>query len=134
MTALLQQEEAWLGFWNTARVTQIAKTGFPAKMAYMKEGIPGYTNGVGLVKGGPNRDTALQFIEYILSEEGQLAVQNAFGGAPTVEGAKQDPEIAKFLPTPEQFKTVYTMDVEAIAAGRAAILDKWAKEIESAKR
>lgn len=131
MTALMQREQAWLGWWNNIRVQQLKASGLPIELIGPKEGTPVYTNGVALVKNGPNRDNAIKLINFILSDEGQTLIARHIGGGPTVQSVVLPPDLASQVPYGEAVRSgIYVADMNAVVKNRAGWLERWAREIE----
>jgi putative spermidine/putrescine transport system substrate-binding protein len=131
MTALMQREQAWLGWWNNIRVQQLKASGLPIELAVLKEGTPVYTNGVSLVKNAPNRDNAIKLTNYLLSDEGQTLIAKHIGGGPTVQSVVLPPDLATQVPYGEAVRTgIYVADMNAVVKNRALWLERWAREIE----
>lgn len=131
MTALMQREQAWVGWWNNIRVQQLKAGGLPIELVGPKEGTPVYTNGVALVKNGPNRENAIRLINFILSDEGQTLIARHIGGGPAIESVVLPPDLASQVPYGDAVrKGIYVADMNAVVKNRAGWLDRWAKEIE----
>lgn len=64
-----------------------AKEGSPVKFIYPEEGVPAITEPIGIIKGSKNLDAAKEFVDYILSEEGQQVAAD-MGYAPVKSSVK----------------------------------------------
>jgi putative spermidine/putrescine transport system substrate-binding protein len=131
MTALMQREQAWIGWWNSIRVAQLRAAGLPIELVPLKEGTPAYTNGVSLVKNGPNKGNAVKLINYILSDEGQTLLARHVGGGPVVQTVKLSAELASQVPYGDVVRSgIFVADMNAVVRNRASWLEQWAREIE----
>jgi len=131
MTSLMQREQAWLGWWNNIRVQQLKAQGLPIELIGPKEGTPVYTNGVALVKGGPNRDNAIKLINFILSDDGQTLIAQHIGGGPVVQTVVLPPNLASQVPYGDAVRSgIFVADMNAVVKNRGSWLERWAKEIE----
>jgi putative spermidine/putrescine transport system substrate-binding protein len=75
--------------------------GAPIDMCYPREGTFAGINCMSLVKGGPERDLAVAFINRMLDPAVQRGLAEATFAAPTISGLEFKPEVAKYMPYPE---------------------------------
>ena len=75
--------------------------GAPIDMCYPREGTFAGINCLSLVKGGPERELAIAFINWMLDPAVQRGLAEATFAAPTISGLEFKPEVAKYMPYPE---------------------------------
>lgn len=86
----------------------------PIDLVYPKEGVPFSMEAMGLLKGGPNPETAKIYLTWLLSRKGQTAMclQNglysALDGIPNAEGMAPKDQIKIWYPDWEEWGRVRT--------------------------
>jgi putative spermidine/putrescine transport system substrate-binding protein len=129
---LIQQGQAVLGTWNIDRVANLAATGVPVQFVYPKEVAWGQKAVVTIVKGRPNQDLALKFVDMLLSAEEQQNTAKFIFYGPVNKAAKLDPETAKSVVYgPEAMARLTVANWEIVNQKRAEWTERWNKEVET---
>lgn len=108
--------------------------GAPIDMVFMKEGSFAGVNCQVLVKGGPNRDLGLAFMDHMLSPDVQKALAEFALVAPPVSGVELSAEASKYIAYPDTAmdeRGLFNPDWTYINAQRSEWTDK-ANQIFSA--
>lgn len=131
MSELFQNEEIVLAVWGSGRLTSLQDTGFPAGVAYPKEG------GVALmITGCPiadseNIDLAREFLNYLLEPEVQAEFAATQGYGPVNQTTELEDEIAARVPYgSEQIDNLVAVDWDVVNENRHDWTRRWAREIE----
>ncbi|MGE7878827.1 ABC transporter substrate-binding protein [Peribacillus muralis] len=127
MMPAIQQGAADVTVMGSYSIGELAVSGIPIKMAVPKEGVPLQAFSAGLVKNTPNSKEALEFINYLVSEEAQQFISEK-GFYPTVEGMKLPEKYEESIGLKESDKT-FKPDFAKFAEIRAEVSDRWAKEV-----
>ncbi|RLM20907.1 ABC transporter substrate-binding protein [Brenneria goodwinii] len=102
--------------------------GVPLDMTYPQEGAFTGINGLALVKGAPQRELGLAWINRLLEPSVQKMLAEATLSAPTVRGIEFDAATLKYLAYPEsrmQELNLFTPDWSYIIPRRAELLEKY---------
>ena len=75
--------------------------GAPLDMCFPREGTFAGINCLTLVKGAPDRELGIAFINHMLDPGVQRGLAEATLAAPTISGLEFKPDIAKYMPYPE---------------------------------
>jgi putative spermidine/putrescine transport system substrate-binding protein len=119
---LLESGECDLFLSPDSRSTLFRKTqGAPVDQAYPKEGVFAMPAGVALVRGGPNQDLGIKFINEMLDPQTQALIAKAFYSKPT--NAKT------VLPEGLKFPELVVLDWEYFTDNRAVWIERFEKEI-----
>lgn len=102
-------------------------SGVPLKMVVPKEGVYMNAFNAGLVKNTPNKEAAIEFINYLISEEAQKATADQ-GFYPVVQGISIPEKYEKVIGLKDTDK-IYTFDIKKLAESRAEWTDRWSKEV-----
>lgn len=127
MMPAVQQGAADVTVMGSYSIGELAVSGIPIKMAVPKEGVPLQAFSAGLVKNTPNSKEALEFINYVISEEAQALISEK-GFYPTVEGMKIPEKFEESIGLKASDKT-FKPDFAKFAEIRAEVSDRWAKEV-----
>ncbi|WP_170115988.1 extracellular solute-binding protein [Brenneria roseae] len=104
------------------------KKGIPLDMTYPQEGAFTGINGLVLVKGAPQRELGLAWINRLLEPSVQKMLAEATLSAPTVRDIEFDAETLKYLAYPESKMNelnLFTPDWTYIIPRRAELLEKY---------
>ncbi len=127
MIPAIQQGAADVTVMGSYAIAELATSGVPIKMAVPKEGVPLQAFSAALVKNAPHQKEALDFINYLVSEEAQeLISENAF--YPVVNGMTIPEKYKSVIELKETDKT-FKPDFAKFSEIRGEWTDKWAKEI-----
>ncbi|MDQ0860977.1 ABC transporter substrate-binding protein [Bacillus sp. V2I10] len=127
MMPALQQGAADVTVMGSYAIAELAASGLPIKMIVPKEGVPLQAFSAALVKNTPHEAEALEFINYLISEEAQGLISEG-GFYPIVEGMKIPDKYEDSIGLKESDKT-FKPDFAKFAEIRAEWSDKWAKEV-----
>jgi putative spermidine/putrescine transport system substrate-binding protein len=128
MMPAMQQGAADVTVMGSYSIAELAaSSGVPLKMVVPKEGVPLQAFSATLVKNSPHKQEALDFINYLISEESQKAT-SAAGFYPVVKGMKLADKYEPFIGLKDTDKT-YKPDFAKFAKVRAEWTDRWAKEV-----
>jgi putative spermidine/putrescine transport system substrate-binding protein len=128
---LLKQGEVWLTYNGSARVYELAATGFPVEFVYPKEGAILFANWFDVLKGAPHPELAQELVNYLISAEAQaLFARHVFFG-PVNKALTLDPEVARKVPFgPDQVGKLIKLDFVAMNEQVTKWTERWNKEIE----
>ncbi|NIG20227.1 extracellular solute-binding protein [Pantoea sp. Al-1710] len=104
------------------------KKGIPLDMTFPKEGAFTGINGLALVKGAPQRELGLAWINRLLDADVQKMLAEVTLSAPTVQGINFDESTLKYLAYPEekmQQLNLFTPDWTYIIPRRAELLERY---------
>ncbi|MGM9925572.1 MAG: ABC transporter substrate-binding protein [Bacillus sp. (in: firmicutes)] len=127
MMPAVQQGAADVTVMGSYAIAELAASGIPMKMAVPKEGVPLQAFSASLIKGTPKEAAAIDFINYLISEEAQTAISDK-GFYPIVEGLDIPDKYKESIGLKETDKT-FTPDFAKFAEVRAEYSDRWAKEV-----
>jgi putative spermidine/putrescine transport system substrate-binding protein len=100
----------------------------PIDMCYPREGTFAGINCLTLVKGGPERDLAVAFINRMLDPAVQQGLAEATFAAPTISGLEFKPEVVKYMAYPEAKMDemgIFSPDWKFINPLRPQLLEKY---------
>ncbi|MGK3114302.1 extracellular solute-binding protein [Candidatus Pantoea formicae] len=104
------------------------KKGIPLDMTFPKEGAFTGINGLALVKGAPQRELGLAWINRLLDADVQKMLAEVTLSAPTVRGINFDAATLKYLAYPEDKMkqlNLFTPDWTYIIPRRAELLERY---------
>ncbi|ACM39639.1 MULTISPECIES: extracellular solute-binding protein [Rhizobium/Agrobacterium group] len=97
------------------------------------EGSMFQINTLNLVKGAPNKEEALKFIDYALSPEAQAAFANLMFYSPTNKDAKPSQDaLSKTASTPEIREKLKPLDWAFFVSKRESWLQEWRRKVITA--
>ncbi|QGQ45472.1 ABC transporter substrate-binding protein [Metabacillus sediminilitoris] len=123
----LQQGAADVTVMGSYAIGELALSGVPIKMVVPKEGVPIQAFSATLVKNTPHEKEALDFINYLVSEESQSLIAEQ-GFYPVAEGVEFPEKYQESIGLKDTDKT-YKPDIAGYAEIRAEWSDRWAKEV-----
>jgi putative spermidine/putrescine transport system substrate-binding protein len=119
---LLESGEVDLYLSPDSRTTLFRKAqGAPVEQTYPKEGVLAMPAGVALVKGGPNPDLGIKFINEMLAPDTQALIAKTFYSKPT--------NSRTVLPEELKFPDLVVLDWEYFTDNRAVWIERFEKEI-----
>lgn len=120
------QRDAWMAIGPNSRFISMAKEGLPIAVVYPKEGGFIWGNFAGIPLGSPNKDLAVDFINFYLDPEVQANWAMCVGYSPTNTKADLgDYEYADALVA----DTVFPLDWDWINLNRSAWIERWNSEV-----
>lgn len=123
----LQQGAADVTVMGSYAIGELALSGVPMKLAIPKEGVPVQSFSATLVKNAPHSEDALDFINYLVSEESQALISEA-GFYPVVQGMELPEKYKDSIGLKDSDKT-FIPDPSKFAEIRAEWTDRWSKEV-----
>ncbi len=130
-TDLFIHGQAVLMVWNTGRVYAFQSTGFPVDFVYPAEGAFSIALTACVTKNTKRPKLANELVNFLISEEGQLALANGTKFGPLNSRVKLDPDLARKVPYGlEQINKLVKKDWDYINQHRAEWTERWNREIE----
>ncbi|QQZ07726.1 ABC transporter substrate-binding protein [Heyndrickxia vini] len=127
MMPAIQQGAADVTVMGSYAVGELALSGIPIKLAVPKEGVPLQAFSAALVKNSPHNEDAINFINYLISEDSQALIADK-GFYPVVEGVELPEKYEESIGLKDTDKT-FKPDFAKFAEVRAEWSDRWAKEV-----
>lgn len=107
-----------------SEVLRYVGEGYPLKVIYPEEGTAYTLTGVGLLINGPNTENAKEFVNWLLTDEPQLAMQaKGFFFMPANSALASSRQFAG------KNVVLYTQLADYSADQRRQLLDRWLKEV-----
>jgi putative spermidine/putrescine transport system substrate-binding protein len=127
MAPVVQQGSVDVTVMGSYVLAGLVDAGAPFKMVVPKEGIPLQAVSVSIIKNTLHQKEALEFINYLLSEEAQkdLAEVSFY---PVLNGMKVAPKYENMIGIKESDK-VYKPDVKKISSIRMDWTERWTREV-----
>jgi spermidine/putrescine-binding protein len=129
IVSLLERGDIVIAPWYIDRVGAAAANGVPVALAFPEEGAIGIIPTVSIPKGSPNKELAQQYIDILLSPEGQTCFAERQFAGPTNKTVELPPEIAQFVPYKESVEQMYFPDTAYVARVLPEWTDRWNREI-----
>lgn len=127
MMPAIQQGAADVTVMGSYAVGELALSGVPIKIAVPEEGVPLQAFSASLVKNTPREKDAIDFINYLISEEAQELISDK-GFYPVVNGMEIPEKYEESIGLKETDKT-FKPDFEKFAEIRGEWTDRWSKEV-----
>lgn len=121
LNTMAQQGHIWLAPFSSVWVNQLKASGVPVDIAIPDEGVYPIWTVWSVVKDAPNRDLAMEFVNYALSHEVQAAFAPRALALPAIEGVELDPDFRAMV----DFPNFVAADEETVAAQRAEWIELW---------
>lgn len=127
VTELLVSGDLWLTHFWDGRTIALARDGVPVAFAAPEEGAFATITYISMIKGTALPDLAHEFIELMLSQQGQVAFGQYIGYGPTNMTIQlPEPLIAEgVLYGQDQVEAMQILDWEALAPIKAEWLERW---------
>lgn len=129
IVSLLERGDIVIAPWYIDRVGAAAANGVPVALAFPEEGAIGIIPTVSIPKGSPNKELAQQYIDILLSPEGQTCFAERQFAGPTNKTVELPPEIAQFVPYEDSVEQMYFPDTAYVARVLPEWTDRWNREI-----
>jgi putative spermidine/putrescine transport system substrate-binding protein len=124
------QSDAWLAPYAQDYAFTLTKAGLPVKFLQPSEGAPIAPVTINLVRGRPNNDLALKFIDYTLRPEVQAGWANALRYSPVNKQSKLAPEVAAEVTVGDAaMSKLVEIDAVQLSAKRSEITEAWKRAI-----
>lgn len=129
LVQLFERGEIVIAPWYPDRIGSAADAGVPVAVAYPEEGAVGIQPTVSIPKGSPNKDLAMQYIDVLLSPEGQKCFAEKKYAGPVNQKVELSDEVKAIVPFGESYENLWYPDTEEIAKLRPGWTERWQKEI-----
>ena len=129
LVQLFDRGEIVLAPWYPDRAGSAADKGVPVAIAYPKEGAVGIQPTLSVPKGAPNRDLAMQYIDVVLSKEGQRCFAERKYAGPVNTKVSLSDKVKALVPFGESYKKLWYPDTDAVAQKRPDWTRRWQREI-----
>ena len=126
---LFERGEIVMAPWYPDRIGSAADKGVPVAVAYPKEGAVGIQPTVSVPKGSANKDLAMQYIDILLSAEGQKCFAEKKYAGPVNTQVELSDKVKAIVPFGESYDNLWYPDTDAIAKLRPAWTERWQREI-----
>ncbi len=128
LITLVQQDEVWVSGYSTFAWGNLLNTKKPLKSVVPKEGLVGFVNTLSVVKGSPNAELAQAYIDFMISEQVQLAEALDLVDSPANKNVKVPADIAaKLTYGDDVIKSLMFLNDQQIANKRQGWIDRWNK-------
>lgn len=128
LVQLFERGEIVIAPWYPDRIGSAADKGVPVAVAYPKEGAVGIQPTVSVPKGA-NKDLAMEYIDVLLSPEGQKCFAEKKYAGPVNRKVELSDKVKAIVPFGETYENMWNPDNEAIAKLRPGWTERWQKEI-----
>lgn len=129
LVQLFERGEIVMAPWYPDRIGSAADKGVPVAVAYPKEGAVGIQPTVSIPKGAVNQALALQYIDILLSAEGQKCFAEKKYAGPVNTRVELSDKVKAIVPFGESYDNLWYPDTDAIAELRPGWTERWQREI-----
>jgi len=129
LVPLFERGDIAIAPWYPDRIGSAADSGVPVAVAYPKEGAVGIRPTIAIPKGAAHPDLALKYIDNDLGEKSQKCFADNKYAGPVNKNVVLSPKAAAILPSAEDVEKLWFIDLDVIAAKRAAWTARWQREI-----
>lgn len=131
LSSAFQSGEIALAVWGNGRAMALADTGFPINFVYPKEGAVATVIGACTVDKKTPNPLAKEFVQFLLTPEGQKALAEEEGLGPVNRDTKVSEAKAKGIPLGDaKMNALVTMDWNGANKQRANWTRRWMREVE----
>jgi len=123
----IQQRDVWISTHAVQGAIQHIRAGLPIGFVQPKEGVPGYTASVGIVKGAPHPNAARAWVDYLLSAEAQSILALKMGYVPVHPKAHIPQQYSNFYP---DLAKVFIPDWRYLTSQLPSIVERWNRVVE----
>jgi len=129
LVQLFERGEIAMAPWYPDRIGSAADKGVPVAVAYPKEGAVGIQPTVSVPMGAANKELAMQYIDVLLSKEGQKCFAERKYAGPVNTTVELSVKVKAIVPFGESYERLWYPDSDAIAELRPGWTERWQKEI-----
>ncbi len=132
LSNLLQLGEVWLAATGSTMALALQAKGLPIKWIAPKEGAPTVNSGLSLVRGGPCREVAHDYVNLWLSDDFQVmrSVDGGLASAVQTVWPKLPESVRANSPiTPANYGTLLPLDWAEISKVRQDWIKRWQRDI-----
>ena len=126
---LFERGEIVMAPWYPDRIGSAADKGVPVAVAYPQEGAVGIQPTVSVPKGSKNKDLAMQYIDILLSAEGQKCFAEKKYAGPVNTQIELSDKVKAIVPFGASYEQLWYPDTDAIAKLRPGWSERWQREI-----
>jgi len=127
--SLFERQEIAAAVWYPDRAGSAIDKGLPLAVVYPKEGGVGILPALAIPKGAKNPALALQFIDAVLSREGQTCFAEKKYAGPVNTRVTLSEKAAKIVPYRESFENLWLPDPEMVSKGLPQWTRRWQREV-----
>lgn len=129
LVELFERGDIVMAPWYPDRVGSAADKGVPVAVAYPDEGAIGIQPTVVVPRGSPNVDLAMQYIDVLLSAEGQKCFAERKYAGPVNTEVELSEKVRGIVPFGESYEKLWYPDTDAVARLRPGWTERWRKEV-----
>lgn len=129
IVSLFERKEIAAAVWYPDRAGSAIDKGLPLAVVYPKEGAVGILPALAMPKGGKSPDLALQYIDEVLSKQGQACFAEHKYAGPVNTQVTLSEKAAKIVPYKETFDNLWLPDPEETAKYLPAWTKRWQREV-----
>jgi len=129
IVSLFERQEIAAAVWYPDRAGSVIDKGLPLAVVYPKEGGVGILPALVIPRGAKNPALALQYIDEVLSKEGQTCFAERKYAGPVNTKVTLSAKAAKIVPYKESFDNLWLPDPEAVAKGLPEWSRRWSREV-----
>ncbi len=129
LVQLFERGEIVIAPWYPDRIGSAADSGVPVAVAYPEEGAVGIQPTVSVPNGAPNKALAMQYIDVLLSPEGQKCFAERKYAGPVNTTVELSDKVKAVVPYGESFEKLWYPDTDEIARLRPGWTERWQKEV-----
>ena len=129
LVQLFERGEIVMAPWYPDRIGSAAEKGESVAVAYPKEGAVGIQPTVSVPKGAKNRALAMQFIDVLLSSEGQKCFAERKFAGPVNTKVDLSDKVKAIVPFGESYEKLWYPDTDAITKLRPGWTARWQREM-----
>ena len=126
---LFEREEIVMAPWYPDRIGSAADKGVPVAVAYPKEGAVGIQPTVSVPKGSKNAELAMQYIDVLLSAEGQKCFAEKKYAGPVNTKVELSDKVKAIVPFGESYENLWYPDTDLVAKLRPSWTERWQREV-----
>jgi putative spermidine/putrescine transport system substrate-binding protein len=129
LVQLFERGEIVIAPWYPDRIGSAADKGVPVAVAYPKEGAVGIQPTASVPKGSKNKALAMQYIDVLLSRDGQKCFAEKKYAGPVNTKVSLSDKAAKIVPFGDSYDKLWNPDNDLIAKLRPGWTERWKKEV-----
>ena len=129
VVSLVERGEISIAAWYPDRAGSAIDKGLPLAVAYPKEGAVGIMPALAVPKGSKMQDLATQYIDEVLSKEGQACFAERKYAGPVNTQVQLSPKVSQIVPHGATFDAMWFPDPEAVTKGLPQWTKRWQREV-----
>ena len=129
IVSLFERKEIAVAVWYPDRAGSAIDKGLPLAVVYPKEGAVGILPALVMPKGGKSPTLALQYIDEVLSRDGQACFAEKKYAGPVNTKVKLSDKAAKIVPFNDSLDNLWMPDPEVVAKSIPVWTRRWQREV-----